>query len=62
MLDRHELAAGKLAALFGRTASRDLFGVQELLMWAGRGALLRSCLLILHAPSFPMHKDIMRPP
>ncbi len=31
MLDLHELAAGKLAALFGRTASRDLFDVRELL-------------------------------
>jgi len=31
MLDAHELAAGKLAALFGRTASRDLFDAVELL-------------------------------
>jgi hypothetical protein len=31
MLDLHELAAGKLAALFGRAASRDLFDVHELL-------------------------------
>jgi len=31
MLDLHELAAGKLAALFGRAASRDLFDVRELL-------------------------------
>ena len=31
MVDLHELAAGKLAALFGRTASRDLFDVRELL-------------------------------
>jgi hypothetical protein len=31
MLDVHELAAGKLAALFGRTASRDLFDVRGLL-------------------------------
>lgn len=31
MLDLHELAAGKLAALFGRSASRDLFDVRELL-------------------------------
>jgi len=31
MLDIHELVAGKLAALFGRTASRDLFDVRELL-------------------------------
>jgi len=31
MLDIHELAAGKLAALFGRAASRDLFDVRELL-------------------------------
>lgn len=31
MLDLHELAAGKLAALFGRVASRDLFDVRELL-------------------------------
>lgn len=31
MLDLHELAAGKLAALLGRAASRDLFDVRELL-------------------------------
>lgn len=31
VLDLHELAAGKLAALFSRTASRDLFDVRELL-------------------------------
>lgn len=31
LLDVHELAAGKLAALFGRSASRDLFDVHELL-------------------------------
>lgn len=31
MLDLHELAAGKLGALFGRAASRDLFDVRELL-------------------------------
>jgi predicted nucleotidyltransferase component of viral defense system len=31
MLDVHELTAGKLAALFGRAASRDLFDVRELL-------------------------------
>jgi hypothetical protein len=31
MLDLHELAAGKLAALFGRAARRDLFDVRELL-------------------------------
>lgn len=31
MLDVHELAAGKLAALFGRAASRDLFDTRELL-------------------------------
>ncbi len=31
LLDVHELAAGKLAALFGRSASRDLFDVRELL-------------------------------
>jgi hypothetical protein len=31
MLDIHELAAGKLGALFGRAASRDLFDVRELL-------------------------------
>lgn len=34
MLDLHELAAGKLAALFGRAASRDLFDVRELLAGA----------------------------
>ena len=31
MLDLHELAAGKLAALFARAASRDLFDARELL-------------------------------
>jgi predicted nucleotidyltransferase component of viral defense system len=31
MLDLHELAAGKLAALLGRHASRDLFDAQQLL-------------------------------
>lgn len=31
LLDVHELAAGKLAALFGRAAIRDLFDVRELL-------------------------------
>lgn len=31
VLDLHELAAGKLAALFSRTASRDLFDVRNLL-------------------------------
>jgi len=36
VLDVHELAAGKLAALFSRNASRDLFDVRELL---GRGSL-----------------------
>lgn len=34
VLDVHELAAGKLAALFGRVASRDLFDVRELLLKA----------------------------
>lgn len=32
LLDVHELAAGKLAALFGRAASRDLFDVRALLV------------------------------
>jgi predicted nucleotidyltransferase component of viral defense system len=31
LLDVHELAAGKLAALFARSASRDLFDARELL-------------------------------
>jgi predicted nucleotidyltransferase component of viral defense system len=35
VLDEHELAAGKLAALFGRTASRDLFDARELLHRGG---------------------------
>lgn len=35
VLDLHELAAGKLAALFGRTASRDLFDVRDLLVRGG---------------------------
>ena len=30
LLDLHELAAGKLAALFGRMAGRDMFDVREL--------------------------------
>jgi predicted nucleotidyltransferase component of viral defense system len=41
VLDVHELAAGKLAALFGRNASRDLFDVRQILL---RGGLDRSCL------------------
>jgi hypothetical protein len=32
ILDEHELAAGKLAALLARSASRDLFDVRELLL------------------------------
>ena len=35
VLDLHELAAGKLAALFGRQASRDLFDARELLRREG---------------------------
>ena len=35
VLDLHELAAGKLAALFGRQASRDLFDARELLRSEG---------------------------
>jgi predicted nucleotidyltransferase component of viral defense system len=35
VLDVHELAAGKLAAVFGRHASRDLFDVRELLRLDG---------------------------
>ena len=35
MLDPHELAAGKLSALFERNASRDLFDVRELLGASG---------------------------
>ena len=31
VLNIHELAAGKLAALFSRRASRDLFDTRELL-------------------------------
>jgi len=31
VLDRHELAAGKLSALFSRTAARDLFDAHEIL-------------------------------
>ncbi len=41
VLDPHELAAGKLAALFGRTASRDLFDSREML---AKGALERGRL------------------
>lgn len=41
VLDLHELAAGKLAALFGRIASRDLFDARELL---ARGELDRARL------------------
>ena len=41
VLDVHELAAGKLAALFGRDASRDLFDSRELLL---RGGLERKRL------------------
>ncbi|HSW29038.1 MAG TPA: nucleotidyl transferase AbiEii/AbiGii toxin family protein [Longimicrobiales bacterium] len=35
VLDLHELAAGKLAALFGRQASRDVFDARELLRREG---------------------------
>ncbi len=35
LLDIHELVAGKLAALFGRSASRDLFDTRELLIRGG---------------------------
>ncbi|MGD8700578.1 MAG: nucleotidyl transferase AbiEii/AbiGii toxin family protein [Gemmatimonadales bacterium] len=41
VLDLHELAAGKLAALFSRNASRDVFDARELLI---RGGLDRSRL------------------
>jgi len=41
MLDVHELAAGKLGALFSRSASRDLFDIRELLQ---RGKLERTKL------------------
>lgn len=41
VLDVHELAAGKLAALFGRTASRDIFDAREIL---ARGGLDRARL------------------
>ena len=43
VLDLHELAAGKLAALFSRTASRDVFDARELLH---RGGFDRSRLRI----------------
>lgn len=43
VLDLHELAAGKLSALFSRTASRDLFDARELLR---RGDLDRSRLRV----------------
>lgn len=35
VLDQHELAAGKLTALFARTASRDLFDAYQLLTQTG---------------------------
>ncbi len=35
VLDVHELAAGKLAALFARTSGRDLFDVHQLLLLPG---------------------------
>lgn len=43
VLELHELAAGKLSALFSRTASRDIFDARELLR---RGGLDRSRLRI----------------
>jgi len=43
VLDLHELAAGKMAALFGRDASRDLFDVHRIL---ARGDLDRSRLRV----------------
>lgn len=38
VLDEHELVAGKLAALFGRSASRDLFDAHQLLTRPGLDA------------------------
>jgi hypothetical protein len=38
VLDNHELAAGKLAALLSRTASRDLFDASQLLRGGGLDA------------------------
>jgi predicted nucleotidyltransferase component of viral defense system len=50
VMDEHELAAGKLAALFGRAASRDLFDAHHLLQ---RGDLdhsrLRLCFAVYAA-------------
>ncbi len=47
VLDVHELAAGKLAALFSRNASRDLFDVRELLRRGGLdGARLRLAFVV----------------
>ncbi|MBI4489767.1 MAG: nucleotidyl transferase AbiEii/AbiGii toxin family protein [Deltaproteobacteria bacterium] len=50
LLDLHELAAGKLAALLSRRASRDLFDVHQLLTSASfNREALRICFLIYGA-------------
>ena len=47
VLDIHELAAGKLAALLSRTASRDLFDASQLLRGGGlEGAKLRLAFIV----------------
>src|SRR5690606_11392888 len=35
ILDKHELAAGKLTALFSRNSARDLFDVHKMLLGGG---------------------------
>jgi hypothetical protein len=52
VLDEHELVAGKLAALFGRTASRDLFDARLLLARGGLDAArLRIAFVVYGAMS-----------
>jgi hypothetical protein len=42
VIDRHELAAGKLAALVARNASRDIFDARELLLHQVAGVLAQA--------------------
>ncbi len=52
ILDLHELAAGKLAALFGRRASRDVFDAREILRRGGLDRLqLRLAFVVYGAMS-----------
>ncbi|MEW6074655.1 MAG: nucleotidyl transferase AbiEii/AbiGii toxin family protein [Planctomycetota bacterium] len=51
LLDPHELVAGKLAALFGRHASRDLFDVHSLLQLPGLERRKLRLAFVVHGAS-----------